>query len=482
MLQDILSIISSGGPLPFVATGLALVVTWGFYTTKVHSLSKFPGPLGASLSRLWIFLHVLTGKAEKRERRLHEKYGPIVRIAPDELSISDPQAMKIIYGTNTGFTKTDFYTVWKPTFVRHPDHFASLDEKVHSERRKIVNPVYSMSSIVESEEYIDKCVALFLEQLDGFADRKEVLDFSTWARLYAFDVIGELYFSNMFGFMKNQGDVDDYIYSLDTLVPIMALASIMPVYTRPLFLYGGALFFPSIKRGLKSLAAIDREAGSCVEERLQSERGGKPQRRDILRKLFEIWETSGVASDFEQIDIKAEIYSALLAGSDTTATALSSTMHYLVKDRRVYAKLTEEIDEETQKGNLSPGNIRYSEATKLQYLCACVKEGMRMNPSVSFTLPRHVPKEGCEMAGFWIPGGTKVGMNAAVLHFDKGVFGEDAAEYRPERWLEPGAETMNRYMLHVWLPCPFDHFEIMLMCPAVWWRIKDLSRKEYFDV
>lgn len=67
--------------------------------------------------------------------------------------------------------------------MRHPDHFASLDEKVHSERRKIVNPVYSMSSIVESEEYIDKCVALFLEQLDGFADRKEVLDFSTWARL-----------------------------------------------------------------------------------------------------------------------------------------------------------------------------------------------------------------------------------------------------------------------------------------------------------
>lgn len=65
------------------------------------------------------------------------------------------------------------------------------------------------------------------------------------------------------------------------------------------------------------------------------------------------------------------------------------------------------------------------------------------------TMPRYVPKGGCEIAGEWLAEGTRVGMNAAVVQRDEGVFGKDAEEFVPERWLRKDAARMERYMLHV---------------------------------
>jgi len=48
---------------------------------------------------------VLSGEHDKHIRALHKKYGDIVRIAPNEVAIADPEAMKVIYSTGGGFTK-----------------------------------------------------------------------------------------------------------------------------------------------------------------------------------------------------------------------------------------------------------------------------------------------------------------------------------------------------------------------------------------
>ena len=84
---------------------------------------------------------------------------------------------------------------------------------------------------------------------------------------------------------------------------------------------------------------------------------------------------------------------------------------------------------------------------KLPYLKACVKEGMRVHPSVGFPLPREVPEGGRDIAGKYFPAGCKVGINAAVLHYDKDVFGADADEYSPDRWMGDTA-NMDHYMMH----------------------------------
>lgn len=110
--------------------------------------------------------------------------------------------------------------------------------------------------------------------------------------------------------------------------------------------------------------------------------------------------------------------------------------------------LVDEILAASASGKLSRC-IRYAEAIELPYLVACIKEGLRIHPSVGMSLPRHVPPAGIIISDRFFPGGTRVGINAAVVHFDKGIFGDDAREFVPERWLqgEPSVQ-MERYLFH----------------------------------
>lgn len=99
------------------------------------------------------------------------------------------------------------------------------------------------------------------------------------------------------------------------------------------------------------------------------------------------------------------------------------------------AKVVQEIDAADQQGHLSTP-ISYKESTTLlPYFNAALKEGMRMHPSVGLIMERHVPAEGVEIHGHFLPGGTIVGINPWVTNRDASVF-PHPDEYRPERWLE----------------------------------------------
>lgn len=87
-----------------------------FYTFLTSPLRSVPGPFWTRLTKLWYFNRVRNAHFERENIRLHQKYGPIVRISPDHYSISDPAAVKTVYGTGTKFVKSAWYDGWK-----HPD-------------------------------------------------------------------------------------------------------------------------------------------------------------------------------------------------------------------------------------------------------------------------------------------------------------------------------------------------------------------------
>ena len=142
------------------------------------------------------------------------------------------------------------------------------------------------------------------------------------------------------------------------------------------------------------------------------------------------------------------LISGSFAGSDTTSIALQSILFNIFKNPPVLAKLQEELDRAASEDRLS-SLVQYSEAITLPYLRACIKEGMRIHPSLAISLPRHVPQGGCEIAGRFFPEGSKVGINAWVVHRDEEVFGKDARLYNPERWFERDAVMMDRHMFQV---------------------------------
>ena len=144
-----------------------------------------------------------------------------------------------------------------------------------------------------------------------------------------------------------------------------------------------------------------------------------------------------------------------LAGSDTTAISLRACFYYLIKTPRAYKRLIDEILAADQAGQLSP-NITYEECLKLPYLQAAMKEAMRLHPGVGFPLERFVPEGGATICGEYLPTGTNVSISAPVLHINKEVWGSDAEEFRPERWIDADAErtkVMDRNFLAVCSPC-----------------------------
>jgi cytochrome P450 len=75
-------------------------------------------------------------------------------------------------------------------------------------------------------------------------------------------------------------------------------------------------------------------------------------------------------------------------------------------------------------------------------------------------LERIVPVGGATFDGVFLPGGTIVGMNPWVVTRDRNVYGEDATEFRPERWIEASPaelKLMERNFLAVSIPFTFCH-------------------------
>jgi cytochrome P450 len=126
---------------------------------------------------------------------------------------------------------------------------------------------------------------------------------------------------------------------------------------------------------------------------------------------------------------------------------MKSILYHLMRTPSARNRLLEELDSALEDGSLSIP-VRFSEAAKLPYLTAVCKEAMRIHPSIGMSMPRHVPEGGLEIADSFFPAGTRVGISPAVIHFDKTIFGEDAEDFVPERWLGEGAINMDRYMLH----------------------------------
>lgn len=170
------------GLLPYLPLALAAyALLWTAYARLVHPLEHIPGPFWASVTRLWMIHHVLRGDMDVVQRALHQKYGPLVRISPNETACADPEAIRKIYPVSKPLEKSYFYQNWHITgFSKYPDHFSHRDERSHSERRRIVNNVYSMTTILSLEQYIDNCSALFVKRMGEFADSGAVVDLGDW--------------------------------------------------------------------------------------------------------------------------------------------------------------------------------------------------------------------------------------------------------------------------------------------------------------
>jgi len=131
-----------------------------------------------------------------------------------------------------------------------------------------------------------------------------------------------------------------------------------------------------------------------------------------------------------------------MAGSDSTSIALRSIFYFLMKNPPKLEKVRAEVDAAFASGTLT-SPVQYNQSIKLPYLNAVIQESFRLYGPFAVPLQRYSPPGGMKLVSTYIPAGTRVGRNAAVVQHHKEVFGDDAGLFRPERWLEGNVEQVK---------------------------------------
>ena len=178
-----------------------------------------------------------------------------------------------------------------------------------------------------------------------------------------------------------------------------------------------------------------RVAKQVVAERMAALANDKPLKMDMLGSFL----AHGLTRD----EAEGETLVQIIAGSDTTATAMRATLLHLLSNPTAYAALTHEVRTAAREGRISSPVTDAESRAKLPYLQAVVREGLRVWPPVAGLMSVTVPPGGDIIHGLQIPEGTEIGWAAyGVLH-DAAVFGPDAAVFRPERWLDADPERLK---------------------------------------
>ncbi|KAF1941940.1 cytochrome P450 [Clathrospora elynae] len=425
-------------------------ISWVFYARNFHPLAQIPGPFWPSVTRVWIVYHAHAGDLEIQQRALHERYGPLVRVAPDEVVCADPREIPTIYPLSKPLEKTPWYDVWRPVGLPgRRDMFTNRSEKDHAAYQRMVAHIYSLSNVLKSEPELDKTCSLFIERLGEFADSNEAFDFGLWLEMYCYDNIGVIFFGKQFGFLKDRIDYKNYIKSVHQAMPLLHALASAPAYARP-FLIGGAVCVPKL---LKAVFAVDNVRRTAQRETYGAQERAEAdteKRVDMTSAMLRIMRDKGNKHNFGLNEIASENFIAVMAGADSTSISLRSVFYFMMKNAKTLEKARAEVDAAFANGTLT-SPVQQSQAVKLTYVSAVIRESFRLFSPFSVSQSRYSPSQGVVIAGTYIPSGWRIGCNPAVVQHHKQVFGEDAESFRPARWIDSSAEQiklMNRCMQH----------------------------------
>ncbi|EYE92329.1 cytochrome P450 [Aspergillus ruber CBS 135680] len=428
--------------LGLLAYAVLRVVYQVVYYRFFHSLSAFPGPFWGSVTRFWIAWHNLKETEVPTVHALTKKYGPVVRITPTMLLVSDPKKLPEVYHRRAD--KTSHYITG--SFGESESLFNMRGHKTHATFRKHVAGPYSFSNMKKMEPLVDAHIAQWDNQLkEKFAKTGATFDFSWWAVYLVYDIISEIGFGAPFGFIKQGKDIGGLVQGFHDGLPAFGLLARLYPFTnwmKSTFLKKYLVATPADDSGI---GVLMRFRDSLIDQRLKDiEDGKKITRVDLLQTFLEARTEDGKPLDMEYI--RAETLLVLLAGADTTGTAFQAMIQYLLKNPESFKRMRREIDEADDK-NLLSAIPQYNEVIEhLPFYVACVKEAMRLCPSAPNIFPRYVSDPGLELYGKFVAPGNEISCNPYLVQRDPELYGEDAEEYRPERWLDPErAKLYNKY-------------------------------------
>nr|QSG30342.1 CYP65EW3 [Hormonema carpetanum] len=385
-------------------------------------MSKFPGPKTWAASKIPMMMMQWGGDVPIIMAGLHDKYGPVVRVGPTEISYNDPQAWKDIYGHRVGS---------KQSFQKDPEHYLegseiarsiiNSEDADHSRHRRILANSFSDKALKEQEPLLRQWADLLVAKLKELEAAGKPADMVSYYNFTTFDVMADLTFAEPLN-MLNGSTYSPWVAAIFGHIKIAARVRAlkhMPGFDKLMKL--------CMTDGMKAQA---KEHNDFSVERVDRRLAKEPGRPDLWTEVLKRSGTDKVGSGMSLHEMHANSNIFMIAGTETTATLLSGVTYFLIRDEDRMAKLMKELREAFQK----PDDITVETMAKLPYLNACLEEAMRMYPPVPTGLPRVTPPGGAPICGEHVPGGTIVSVDQFSTYHSERNFRRHS-EFIPERWL-----------------------------------------------
>ncbi|EJC99287.1 cytochrome P450 monooxygenase [Fomitiporia mediterranea MF3/22] len=493
-----------------------------FVDSKHIRRNDIPGPTLAKVSGSWLGRVALEGRQSEVVHELHKKFGTFVRLSPNHVSISDPEALQVVYGHGNGMLKSEYYDAFAAPNLRR-SVFDTRSREEHARKRKAISHIFSQKSVLEFEPYIHTHLTDFFKQWDklcdggrkGFSgiegeggwkghDGRVWFNAMPWYNYLSFDIISDLAFGTPFGMirkardavpvaidhkaaMAQYGQIDTEYRDVKKLVidtrevpaiqvvneqgeGVAQIAAFPPLWVP---------FLRCLPRFAKGMRRVEDFIGLVVLA-VANRLAFPTERVDILSKLQQGKGEDGVPLTKEELTSEALVQ--LIAGSDTTSNTTCAITYYVAANPHVQTKLQKELD--NALGHSENHVATYSQIKQLSYLDAVVNEGLRVHSTVGIGLPREVPEGGITVLGKSFPEGTVLSVPIYTIHRDPKVWGKDVDSFRPERWIEGDKAAMQKVFspfsvgpractgrnlalmsLHIFIASIFRRYDIVLEQP-----------------
>ncbi|KAI0098886.1 cytochrome P450 [Nemania sp. FL0031] len=386
----------------------------GLYSSLVvfriffHPLHKFSGPLGCKISSAWFATYIRKQDAFRQLHKLHQKYGNILQIGSNDLSIAHPQAVQAIYGSDSKCLKSDWYDLTYPMASLQ----STRDDGIHSRRRRIWSTAFGSRNLRDYEERMVWYRALLIKAIED--SNGGPIDLTKLFKSYSFDIMGELAFGRSFEMLETNEE-HEAIKLLNS--GLFALGFKLPMWFFRLL--------TSIPGATKDWWGFIRYCIAQLDSRIQA----KGEKKDIMSCLLA--PSNGQSpTGFDRTLLEGDAQLIIVAGSDTTSTALTTVFRYLAQYPHHVALLRAEI-ENLPRTEL--GDYIHTDLANLKHIDGVINEALRLFPPVPTILPRITPPEGLDIGGTFIPGNTTVFCPQFVVGRSSECYASPD-EFIPERW------------------------------------------------
>jgi len=432
-------------------------------------LDNIPGPprqsfVKGNLAQLydsagWDFLH-----------ELGEKYGSVVKIGgtfgSNQLFVFDPVALssivvkdQYVYEETEEFIQSNHLMLGDGLLATLGDH--------HRKQRKLLNPVFSINHMRHMVPIFQQITynlrdAIAMRVKEG---QKEV-DILDWMGRTALELIGQAGLGYSFDpLTKDAGD--EYGEAIKALVPTMFPLRLYRPYLPILMKIGTPAFRRRVlelmpgktfQRAIEICDMLDRNSRRIFEEKKTALQKGDEavvqqigEGKDILSRLMQANMAAADEDRLPEDEILAQISTFVFAGMDTTSGALAHILEMLAKHPEIQDKLRSEIAEARSVGQ----EISYDDLVELPYLDAVCRETLRLHapvPSLNrrtrqdVIMPLSAPIRGVDgtlIHEILVPKNTDIVIGILAANRNPALWGPDAAEWKPDRWLKPLPETVT---------------------------------------